>query len=198
MVRAPTFAPVAQRQRQHAQTVPSASSNLARRTSFHALSSEAEHRSHTPKVEISKFSARTSTASLAQWQSAAATWPRPQDHSLQDAPIGPVTVAAERRGLLIRRRKPPAGSNPAWSTKFACALRPYPNRPRECVESAFNGSSTLPGRTSLRAEALRLGKPLLRYASGEAAALSTRREGFDFPTERQFGISSSIGRAVPS
>jgi len=26
----------------------------------------------------------------------------------------------------------------------------------------------------------------LRYASGEAAALSTRREGFDFPTERQY------------
>ena len=60
MVRAPTFAPVAQRQRQHAQTVRSASSNLARRTSCHALSSEAERRSHAPKVEISKFSARTS------------------------------------------------------------------------------------------------------------------------------------------
>ena len=105
------FAPVAQRQRQHAQTVPSASSNLARRTSLralralrrgkpsharrlprrsrgaetghflccsesHALSSEAERRSHAPKVEISKLSARTNTASLAQWQSAAATWPR--------------------------------------------------------------------------------------------------------------------------
>src|SRR4029077_12576149 len=54
------IAPVAQRQRQHAQTVPSASSNLARRTIFHALSSEAERRSHAPKVEISKFSARTS------------------------------------------------------------------------------------------------------------------------------------------
>jgi hypothetical protein len=84
--RAP-IAPVAQPQRQHAQTVPSASSNLARRTIFHALSSEAERRSHAPKVEISKFSARTSSASLAQWQSAAPTWPRSQDRSLQDAPV---------------------------------------------------------------------------------------------------------------
>src|SRR5262249_37157627 len=51
--------PVAQRQRQHAQTVPSASSNLARRTKSYALSSEAERRSYKPKVEISKLSART-------------------------------------------------------------------------------------------------------------------------------------------
>src|SRR6266508_377095 len=30
--------------------------------------------------------------------------------------LGPVTVAAERRGLLTRWRKPDAGSNPAWSS----------------------------------------------------------------------------------
>src|SRR5712691_7364215 len=30
--------------------------------------------------------------------------------------IGPVTVAAERRGLLIRWLAPTAGSNPAWSS----------------------------------------------------------------------------------
>ena len=36
-------------------------------------------------------------------------------------------------------------------------------------------------RPATREQAVRL-----RYASGEAAGLSNRREGFDFPTERQF------------
>ena len=125
--------------------------------------------------------------------------------------IGPVTVAAERRGPLIRWLTPPSQVRilpgpPAFApcgrfgsaspqrregcrvvarrakTGVHQARHPYPNRQRECVESAFSGSSTLPGRTS--APVVR-DAILLRYASGEAAAPSTRREGFDFPTERQ-------------
>lgn len=110
-----------------------------------ALSSEAERRSHVPKVGISKFSARTNTASLAQWQSAAATWPRSQDRSLQDAPIGPVTVAAERRGILTRWLKPVAGSNPAWSTSLrakASVPQPAEGVRRERIQWEFDSLRT--------------------------------------------------------
>jgi hypothetical protein len=44
--------------------------------------------------------------------------------------FGPVTVAAERGGLLIRWLAPTAGSNPAWSSNSKCcvAARWYPCR----------------------------------------------------------------------
>jgi hypothetical protein len=43
------------------------------------------------------------------------------DHWLliTDYRFGPVTVAAERTGLLIPWRKPVGGSNPPWSSKFS-------------------------------------------------------------------------------
>jgi hypothetical protein len=78
--------------------------------------------------------------------------------------IGPVTVAAERGGLLIRWLAPTAGSNPAWSSNLLATVttqsrmmtRLYPNWQRECVESAFSGRSSRPRRTILlRAGALR-------------------------------------------
>ena len=40
----------------------------------------------------------------------------PQGEDGPSMKLGPVTVAAERRGLLTRWRMPVAGSNPAWSS----------------------------------------------------------------------------------
>ena len=119
----------------------------------------------------------------------------------QSRNLGPVTVAAERRGLLIRwltarrrfesclvlhllradalrRTAPVLGAKPdaLRSLGEEGRTRLYPNRQRECVESAFSGRSSRPRRTN---------SSWLRYASGEAARLSIGREGFDLPTERQ-------------
>src|SRR5208337_2249276 len=50
---------------------------------------------------------------------------------------GPVTVAAERGGLLIRWLKPTVGSNPTWSS--TCL---YPNRQRERFERPYSVRSS--------------------------------------------------------
>src|SRR5262245_60339869 len=97
------------------------------------------------------------------------------------ASCGPVTVAAERAGLLSRQRKLIAGSNPAWSSRVCTpigrgrALRAHSVAVRVGPDAPF--------------------APMLRYASGEAARLSIGREGFDLPTERQFSRSRRLGRA---
>ena len=105
---------------------------------FYALSSEAERRSHAPKVEISKFSARTK-ASLAQ--------------------------LAERGPDMAEV----AGSCPA-------------------------------GRTSLRAKALRLGKPaLVREACRVEARLvrrSSKSEGGRAKTDRQQSARQATSRTT--
>jgi hypothetical protein len=60
--------------------------------------------------------------------------------------IGPVTVAAERSGFLIRWRKPDAGSNPAWSTKFALLPASVPQSAegvrRERIQWEFDSPRT--------------------------------------------------------
>ena len=65
------------------------------------------------------------------------------DRNHSRPPMRPVTVAAERGGLLIRWLKPNASSNPAWSS--ACL---YPNWQRERVESAFSARSSRARHTS--------------------------------------------------
>src|SRR5262249_16946968 len=53
-----------------------------------------------------------------KWRGSGLLTRRPVDRNHSRPPLhGPVTVAAERGGLLIRRLLPIAGSNPAWSSK---------------------------------------------------------------------------------
>src|SRR6266478_603057 len=111
---------------------------------------------------------------------------------------GPVTVAAERGGLLIRWLKPDAGSNPAWSSMCL-----YPNWQRERVESAFSARSSRARHTRFRRPrrlcpiswpAIRL----RRYASGEAARLSIERDGFESRTARHFRSVAQTGSVLRS
>ena len=64
-------------------------------------------------------------------------------HILQTPNYGPVTVAAERVGLLIRWLKPTAGSNPAWSSNTNCPVTPRVRR-LDCLSSE-TGSSPVQG-----------------------------------------------------
>ena len=79
-------------------------------------------------------------------------WPVDRNHSRppKHIEIGPVTVAAERAGLLSRQLK-------AHRRFESCLVlqsipqsipRLYPNWQRECVESAFSGRSSRPRRTN--------------------------------------------------
>ena len=79
-------------------------------------------------------------------------WPVDRNHSRppKHIEIGPVTVAAERAGLLSRQLK-------AHRRFESCLVlqsipqsipRLYPNWQRECVASAFSGRSSRPRRTN--------------------------------------------------
>ena len=135
-------------------------------------------------------------------------WPVDRNHSRppKHIEIGPVTVAAERAGLLSRQRKLIAGSNPAWSSNQ------FRNQFRVCTPIG-RGNALRAHSVAVRvgpdapiASRFREASIQLRYASGEAARLSIGREGFDLPTERQFlkqqgvaqpGQSSCLGSRRP-
>jgi hypothetical protein len=111
---------------------------------------------------------------------------------------GPVTVAAERGGLLIRWLKPNAGSNPAWSSMCL-----YPNWQRERVESAFSARSSRARHTRFRRprRLCPISWPAIRlrcYASGEAARLSIERDVFESRTARHFRSVAQPGSVLRS
>jgi hypothetical protein len=98
--------------------------------------------------------------------------------------IGPVTVAAERGGLLIRWLAPTAGSNPAWSSNLLATVttqsrmmtRLYPNWQRECVESAFSGRSSRPRRTNSSSVTHLVRRPVC--LTGERDSISLRSANY--------------------
>ena len=112
---------------------------------------------------------------------------------------GPVTVAAERGGLLIRWLKPNAGSNPAWSSMCL-----YPNgrgnalRARSVLVRVEPGTPVFADRDD-RSRSSRSPAIALRcYASGEAARLSIERDGFESRTARHFRSVAQPGSALRS